>query len=47
MLNLYDYLTPHDSKRIKNNVNEWGIEDCYIGNDNYLSYWKEKEKTYY
>ena len=41
MLNLYDYLTPLDSKRIENYITEWGIEDGYVGNDTYLSYWKE------
>ena len=44
MLNLYDYLTPLDSKRIENYVTEWGIEDGYVGNDTYLSYWKENKK---
>ena len=44
MLNLYDYLTPLDSKRIENYITEWGIEDGYVGNDTYLSYWKENKK---
>ena len=44
MLNLYDYLTPLDSKRIENYVTEWGIEDGYVGNSTYLSYWKENKK---
>ena len=44
MLNLYDYLTPLDSKRIENYITEWGTEDGYVGNDTYLSYWKENNK---
>ena len=44
MLNLYDYLTPLDSKRIENYVTEWGTENGYVGNDTYLSYWKENKK---
>jgi len=44
MLNLYDYLTPLDSKRIYNYVTEWGVEDGYVGNDTYLSFWAESNK---
>ena len=44
MLNLYDYLTPLDSKRIENYITEWGVEDGYIGNDTYLNYWRENNK---
>lgn len=48
MLNLYDYLTPLDSKRIYNYITEWGVEDGYVGNDTYLSFWaKDKKKLFH
>ena len=46
MLNLYDYLTPLDNKRIENYIKSWGSED-YIGNKKYLRFWdKDKRKLF-
>ena len=42
-LNLYDYLTELDNKRIENYIKTWGISD-YIGNDIYLSHWRDSNK---
>ena len=42
-LNLYDYLTELDNKRIENYVESYGTED-YIGNEEYLVDWKENNK---
>ena len=43
MLNLYDYLTELDNKRIENYIKTWGVSD-YIGNDIYLSHWRDSNK---
>lgn len=42
-LNLYDYLTELDNKRIENYIKTWGVED-YVGNDIYLSHWRDSNK---
>lgn len=44
MLNLFDYLTELDNKRIENYIHLYGIEDDYIGNKAYLKYWAENNK---
>ena len=44
MLNLFDYLTELDNKRIENYIHLYGIEDDYIGNKTYLKYWAENNK---
>ncbi len=45
MLNLFDYLTPLDNKRIENYIHLYGInKDDYIGNETYLKYWAENKK---
>ena len=46
-LNLFDYLTPLDNKRIENYIKTWGCED-YIGNEIYLQDWaKDKKKLFH
>jgi ribosomal protein S14 len=45
MLNLFDYLTPLDNRRIENYISLYGINrDGYIGNEKYLKYWAESKK---
>ncbi len=44
MLNLFDYLTPLDNKRIENYISKYGIEDDYCGNETYLRYWAKCKK---
>lgn len=44
MLNLYDYLTPLDNKRIENYIKEYGVEDGYVGNERYLTFWNNCKK---
>lgn len=40
MLNLFDYLTELDNKRIENYIHTFGaVEDFYCGNEKYLKYW--------
>lgn len=42
MLNLYDYLTPLDNKRLENYISTYGIKkEDYCGNEEYLRYWKK------
>lgn len=42
-LNLYDYLTGLDNKRIENYVKTYGTRN-YIGNDKYLVDWRDSKK---
>lgn len=44
MLNLFDYLTPLDNKRIENYISLYGIEDSYVGNETYLREWAKEKK---
>ena len=45
MLNLFDYLTEEDNRKIKNYVHTFAVEEeCYVGNEKYLSYWAENNK---
>ena len=44
MLNLLDYLTPEDNKKIETFILNYGIKDEYIGNKEYLSLWAENNK---
>ena len=44
MLNLFNYLTEEDNRKIENYVRSYGVEDGYIGNENYLKYWAESNK---
>ena len=43
MLNLFNYLTELDNKRIENYIKKWGCED-YIGNSIYLQDWANSNK---
>jgi len=44
MLNLFDYLTEKDNKLIENYITTFGIQDGYVGNEKYLSYWAANNK---
>jgi hypothetical protein len=45
MLNLFDYLTEEDNRKIKNFICSYGVpEKTYIGNEEYLKYWAESNK---
>lgn len=44
MLNLFNYLTEKDNKLIENYITTFGIEEGYIGNEKYLSYWATNNK---
>lgn len=42
MLNLFDYLTDLDNKRIENYITTYGVhKKLYEGNEKYLKYWSE------
>lgn len=44
MLNLFDYLTPEDNKKIENFIATYGTDSNYIGNQEYLKYWAKNNK---
>lgn len=45
MLNLFDYLTEEDNRKIENYIYSYAVsKDCYAGNEEYLSYWAENNK---
>lgn len=44
MLNLFDYLTEKDNKIIENFITTFGVQEGYIGNKEYLSYWADNNK---
>ena len=45
MLNLFDYLTEEDNRKIKNYIHTFAVDDkLYAGNDKYLSYWANNNK---
>lgn len=45
MLNLFDYLTEEDNRKIENYIYTYAIdENSYTGNKNYLSYWADNNK---
>lgn len=44
MLNLFDYLSEKDNKIIENYINLYGVEEGYIGNEEYLKYWNDCNK---
>lgn len=44
MLNLYDYISDLDWKRIENYIGLYGVKDNYKGNENYLEDWKNSNK---
>lgn len=44
MLNLFDYLSEEDNKKIESYIQKYGVEDDYIGNEAYLKYWAESNK---
>ena len=43
MLNLYDYLTKEDNKKIDAYIRKYGTHE-YIGNEEYLKYWRDSKK---
>ena len=44
MLNLFNYLSELDNKRIENYIQSYGVQSGYIGNAKYLQDWAENKK---
>ena len=44
MLNLYDYISELDWKRIENYISLYGTKEGYKGNEEYLDDWRQCKK---